>query len=92
MGKFGLLHKGRCDETLDKVTILSVLKTRFAVDFDILQRSQTHNNVIKYFCHEEKPNFGNLKHTTLMVSLNLRNLRLNYSPTGSSQLNLQTAY
>ena len=57
MGKFGLLHKGRCDETLDKATILSVLKTRFAVDFDILQRSQTHNNVIKYFCHEEKPKF-----------------------------------
>ena len=39
---------------------------------------------------KKNQNFGNLKHTTLMVSLNLRNLRLNYSPTGSSQLNLQT--
>ena len=55
IGKFGSIHKGRCDKTSDKVAIIMVKKTKFTVDFDVLQRSQTHNNVIKYFCQEEKP-------------------------------------
>ena len=55
-GRFGSIFKGTFEGTVD-VSIRRILKTDFTVELNVLRKTQSHPNILRYYCSEEDVEF-----------------------------------
>ncbi len=51
-GGFGSIFRGKFENITD-VSIQRILKSEYKVELEVLHKTQTHSNILRYYCSEE---------------------------------------